>query len=759
MSITIPPQELWWLTRFFSGKNQLSWQSIESGQTATADLDRVIPWIKFINSPVIDRPLVLPLYGPNGPIAWYGMAIDDQMFCQLIDEISGFIGPSYSDFSGESWALSDTSEPELALKERFGNRVIRFSSAEPNNYQKIDQSLSLYRDLLSRRPIIPDRTQRPFGKIRRDFDLALLAGNAKHAQEFLDELIDSGRVDAEQRKYLEVRFLAGLGRKEELARSQPLISSIADLNLPRQTLVDVVDSLYETYIRPIETSLNVDEIVARFKQNISRSFGSLFKDRKGIRHATVLRAFLLFELVKDEPNVKRCDSILIAYPESAEGRNLIDRWVGLLQEKANDKPTVIDIPLLERARQAIADEDYVTASQLCFELLPQYWAYSALLRCAAELNSIDVNQKVFDALDAIPEDVLARFSPKDHSRFESLRLTIARSSNSSEIDSDWISWAQEVANGVTLTSAIAVLEENVTKWSIDDYSNDNDRCNKLAQLIGNASGGQEEIYRQAFPYLVEFFTERQSQSTRAFTPIYVNLIKSLGWSGALSPDELEIASSLVLALFATGPDLPVYQESIEDLCEIISANNSPIHLDWALNASELLVLYPAQDGGKLRLQFFSKVLSIVSSFPHRVTATQRDVLEFLAKDYGCVNLLESLPPPSDNEIDSHKHAIATEFTGLIGIYTLTEGAGQRAKCILKSYFPGIRVETNNDNVATDRLISLAKNSDIFVFAWKSSKHQAYYCVKEARQNKAILLPIGKGAASIIKSVLEYIAVT
>jgi len=180
MSITIPPQELWWLTRFFSGKNQLSWQSIESGQVATADLDRVIPWIKLINSPVIDRPLVLPLYGSNGPIAWYGMAIDDQMFCQLIDEINSFIGPSYSDFSGESWELSDTSEPELVLKERFGNRVIRFSSEKSNNYQKIDQSLSLYRDLLSRRPTIPDRTQRPFGKIRRDFDLALSVNGCKY---------------------------------------------------------------------------------------------------------------------------------------------------------------------------------------------------------------------------------------------------------------------------------------------------------------------------------------------------------------------------------------------------------------------------------------------------------------------------------------------------------------------------------------------------------------------------------------------------
>ena len=98
--------------------------------------------------------------------------------------------------------------------------------------------------------------------------------------------------------------------------------------------------------------------------------------------------------------------------------------------------------------------------------------------------------------------------------------------------------------------------------------------------------------------------------------------------------------------------------------------------------------------------------------------------------------------------------MSTEFTGLIGIYTLTEGAGQRAKLILQKYFPGVRVETNNDGVATDRLVSLAKNADLFVFAWKSSKHQAYYCVKDSRKERDIIMPTGKGTASIVKGVLD-----
>ena len=36
----------------------------------------------------------------------------------------------------------------------------------------------------------------------------------------------------------------------------------------------------------------------------------------------------------------------------------------------------------------------------------------------------------------------------------------------------------------------------------------------------------------------------------------------------------------------------------------------------------------------------------------------------------------------------------------------------------------IKVSLNNDTVCTERLASLAAKSDLFVFAWRSSKHAA-----------------------------------
>ena len=51
----------------------------------------------------------------------------------------------------------------------------------------------------------------------------------------------------------------------------------------------------------------------------------------------------------------------------------------------------------------------------------------------------------------------------------------------------------------------------------------------------------------------------------------------------------------------------------------------------------------------------------------------------------------------------------------------------------------MRVECNSELVCTPRLRKLAQSADVFVFAWKSSKHAAYDCVKAALPDKDVLV--------------------
>jgi hypothetical protein len=250
--------------------------------------------------------------------------------------------------------------------------------------------------------------------------------------------------------------------------------------------------------------------------------------------------------------------------------------------------------------------------------------------------------------------------------------------------------------------------------------------------------------------MVEFFVDRQAIPMRGFMPLYSMLIRIVAWSGTVSANELELASVLMQALIGLGPTKVDYIEALEAFAEVLSANSAPGNIDWALNAAEMLALYASPDH-ESRLRFFTAVVDVARVHAHRLNPAQYGVLSLLAKDYGCVELVESFPAQGGEHAEVHA---SIDFDGLIGIYTLTEPAGQRARQFLQKLLPLSRIELNADFAATDKLKHLAAAADIFVFAWKSSKHQAYYAAKEARGNRQTLLPLGKGSASILDCVFR-----
>jgi hypothetical protein len=749
--IDVPPQEHSWLERFFSGCNALKWEAIVGGNAPAAWLEQVSPWLAHFATQGARPPIVLPAFDADGPCQWYAMAADEASTVALAQELTAVIGPSYSDFRGQLLQPDCDDEIERTLQERFGRFVFRLGPVDAAARGAITQALQFYLGLLRRRPDIPDRTQRPFGKVRAEFDLALLVGNEGDAQRLRDELIASGRIDAEQHKYLEIRMLAGLGRQHQLAHDYSLIKSVLGLSLPSQTITDLVEALYSTYIVAIEDNPNVDAILTIFRDEIARHFGPLFLQRKGICQPNVLKAFLLYELAQDEPNVARCEAIAAAYPPQV-GRDLIERWCKRLVPV---KPPRADA--IELARQALADDDYELAVKLSFQAFPDAWTYSAMLRCALELDDAEITRRVLEAVNTAPEAVRVTWTKRDLTRLQQLQSVQSEAPKASGApqvrpDADWLSWARYVETGHYDRPPLQILDEALTRWSSDTYVSDPEACRQLAEKIGNASGEAERVFRDAFPALVQFFVDQPVDAVRGFIPLYTTLIRIVAWNGSVSANELELASVLMQALVSVGPSRDDYVEALDAYAEILSANNAPANLDWALNAAELLALYASPDN-ELRLRFFMSVVDMVRAHAHRLRSAQYEILSLLAKDYGCADLLEAF----SFQEEAHAGTVAyAEFDGLIGIYTLTEPAGQRARLFLRKLLPLARVEVNSDVVATDKLTHLAANADIFVFAWKSSKHQAYYAAKEARGSGQTLLPLGKGTASILDCVLGEI---
>jgi hypothetical protein len=269
-------------------------------------------------------------------------------------------------------------------------------------------------------------------------------------------------------------------------------------------------------------------------------------------------------------------------------------------------------------------------------------------------------------------------------------------------------------------------------------------------VVANADSQASTVFRDAFPQFVDFFVNRPLGPVRGFIPLYGMLIKMVAWNGGASADELELVAALLMSMLGAVPDKTIYEDTLDDLGEILHANRAATNIDWALNVAELLALYPAADD-EARLRFFAAALDLVRANSHRISLAQRRVLQLLAQDYQCENLLAGLPEPA-TKVDNQVAA----FAGLIAIYSLTEPAAQRARDVLRSLVPQAAIELSADTVATDRLRHLSSKADVFVFAWRSSKHQAYFCVKEYRAGRPLSMPPGKGAASIVQAALAAI---
>jgi hypothetical protein len=749
--ITVAPSELAWLQAFFGEANELKWQALADGSARPDWAAQVLPWLHFLDGESPNGAFVLPVFQDGEVACWYGLAASDRSLTQLAEELLAWIGPSYSDYSGGLHELSEADPVQCAIRNRFGPLAVRLFATSNTDRAAIQALLAQYHSVIRRRPPTSERGQRPFGRIRGDFDRALLAGNELNARRFLDEMVGSGRVSAEQRKCLDIRLLAGLGRFEQLARDHGLLHSIADISLPPQTLLDAVESLYKTYIEPVE-SLDLESIRGAFLRHIARPYGPLFRERKGLRHPQVITAFLLSESLRESPDLVRAESLLRAYPEGATEKPLGQKVLGFIQRIT--QPSSDDS--LGRARQAIADEDYLAAFDFCIEALPDPWAFRSLLRCAEALGTEDHVAKAISVFSDAPKEVSETLRPQDRERL--LRLSVSPTpSTQPRPESGWIEWANHVLAGPSDTvDLLSVLDRAITTWDVTEFSRSARQCDEFAKILVEARGTAEATFRDAFPSLVRFFVDGPIAPSRSLSPIYAALLKIIAWGGVASADELRLTAAILEAFVQTGPTAKAYEETLDDVHEIAVANRAPSIIDWTLEVSELLILNPSP-ATESRLRFFMEGLSVVQNWAHRLSTAQRTVFAMLASDYGCSEVLASLPMPTAiDDADADVNAARLQFSGLVGIYTLSEASGRRARELLKQLMPSARVDLNSDLVATEKLECLARSADIFAFAWKKSSHPAFYCAKGVRGDRELLMPSGGGAASIVRAVLAHV---
>lgn len=753
----LPEREQQWLEHFFAAPNELRWSSLLDGSAAPREADQVRLWLRLLAAQRPGVPLVLPFARGGTITGWYATTQGPSGGYELGDEINAWLGPTW--LSRFERVPEGSSDPMVeALRDRFGGTVYRFTGSGDAALQAISERLSDFAALLERKPLVTRTWLRPVGAIRSDFESALLAGDEAQAEAMIAELKQTGRLNEENLRYLEVRLSAGLGLWPQIARDHWLIKTMADLALPPQVLADLIEALYRTYVDEMEASGDATGVQNAFARHIATPYPKLFASRRGIRTPRVVKAFLLFEQLQARPDPAIIGDLLDLLPPGT------DTSLFETPRPAGPPPRAAGAAISDEADEAFDEGQFDRAFEFYLRLSPSRKTISRLVSCAGIIGTDDARNRLLALVDQAKPDVIAGLAPGIAGKIESLKQ--AQSFEPSRVPDKpaqptanrWMHWAERLQAGDDLATAERDIQLAPTNWDASEFQKSGPLSQRFATIIGGLGGEAGSIARAAVPQIFASFFPADAPPSPAAKPIASLLFLLIAMDEALSRTDLDLLAQLASILIEQGLSSEDYVTLIKDLEDVQKRIGSYTYLPWSLDLSEALAILPcASDKARdARLRLFLQVLGQAAGFAHRLAQHDLVPIEILAKDYGVSP--EAVSALRRDEKGEDTGPVLPNLEGkTIGIYTLAEAAGSRAKAALEKLFPGCKVVVNSDLVATPQLTSLAKSADMFVFAWKSSSHQAFYCVKDSLTKGEPIWAPGKGTASILRAVLDNLA--
>lgn len=729
----------WW-ERFFDGDNRLHWFALRDPSHAWSP--QVLPWIDLAQGDDIDLPVVLPRLDADDQPSWYCAGRSARGALRLREALQSFIGPSYSDFDGRPYALNTNDPVEAALAEGTVAPAYRIRASKPADVPRIQRALELYRGLLERMPKEEQHARRPLGVLRAELDRAVVAGDEAEADRWLARIRDIGRLDAENLLYLKIGVRARLGQWREIAEDGSLLNQLTGLRLPARVLADVHEALYRQHVESSEDASAPDQALKAFRSAGLTRRSTLFSSRRGLSSARVLKAFFLYELAREDIGQPRLVDL------ASELAQLDDTFAHALAGLQPTPTLTPPIDPMSLADAAFDDLEIDRAMGLYLQAAPSRKRLSRLILCAEDVTTVEAAKRVIDAIE--PGDDAKSLPASWADRLRALEEKCA-AEDRKEVPQGWLDWARQVDAGMAQDEAMTALREHMVAWDPTVLYQSTEQITELARIINNASGSAEQLFREATPLLYQALMPEAETAPRQTKPLLQILVTKVAFLVDPSQTELELTRDMASTLLLMGLDAKEYARLVSDLEDLVGTQMSVFTLGWSLDLAELLAIHTCSDPEQ-RLRLVLRVVEQARRLAHRLSTADAMVVEQLCQDYGI-----DCPREICNGKSIQNGETSEELSGKrVGIYTLAETAGQRAATVLQKICPTVRVDLNSDHECTKALISLARSADLFVFAWKSSKHQAFYCVKDHRDTgNPMIQAQGKGTSSILRAVLEH----
>ncbi|MDQ3802284.1 MAG: hypothetical protein M3416_00275 [Acidobacteriota bacterium] len=749
------------LVRFFGEHNELKLDQIEGGQGAAGVL---APWVKRLT---LTPPLasVIPhkfsVAGGEARYNWYALAHTERELRDLNEDLTAFVGPTWSTFRGERARLDPTNPTDLIVQEFTGDLAIKFSG----NTKKIWESLEMMRRVWERRKVRPVEDLRPSGRVLRDFYMALQAGNRESAESALRSLQHQHGYDAINISFLRVQMLAALEQWGELLGSTEL-ADLLQVRRPVAVTQALITAVYRRELKQFEERGDVAAAREHFRREVLPRYGSLFTVRAGMGAPEVIKSFMLLAVNDEQPNPTLRDE-LIALDDLGEQDKTYVQQLAALLPPAPPKPSPDP---LQRAKELLWDGEYDQAFELAVNAPASERRTQILLNCAYELQTLASERAAVDAFNELPaEQRLALTAARSNRVFleritgTDLNLTLGAQPevpiSINTVPRNWLEWLSRLYAEPGWPRAVEVARQGATEWGVKPLLQEPNGINLLVQQLSSYPAPAETTLHNCLPFFLEFFRGDDEFPRRECSDVYSVLLDVLTLSTKGGDDDLTLFNELVMAQLSLGMDASKYAEVLSNAEDLWGRYASPSKVDWILDLIDSLVLYPSPAENR-RGALLNFAANKFTQFARRIEPVQWNFLSLLARDLHQEELL-TLIAEYEASVEESATAPVDALTYLTGktvtIYTLTEAVAQRVRSIIQSVCEGAVVNLSHDKVGSERLRQLARGSDIFIMATASAKHAATEFIEVNRPAQLPLLrPSGKGSASMLRILRSYL---
>ena len=762
--------QLKFLQTFFGVGNTLRWTEFENGEMNQHAAD----FLSTLVSDFIDghSAVTLPRVAGNGLADWYCCARNARQSRMLREQLGSFLGPSYTDFQGQRATLDKSDPIELAIAEQFHPHVFRLRVLKDEHKKIVRKRIFAMRALRDRSTGRGSEQVKPIGRLLRDLEMALFAGNEQSAWRIHEQLRARGRLSSRNLLFLQVIVLAAFGYWEQIL-ALPQYPSLMNVRRPLRVSHALLKAGYEVHFKPFEDENDAAGCIAAFASR-EQSFGTLFRSTGKANDASVLKACILNAATADSSN-GRLEELETQYRDGdfdnsewveSIGR-IANREKAAKQSQSSDTAPSTSTSVVDQTKRSCEQNDFLSAMPLLLQCESSVEVIRQLLMCAFELNELESTSQAIEFVRGAPQtqrdEALAMRTAAQW--YETLCNEVGlgqqeiASDENANLPTNWHQWLAQLNASNDWPEANEILQLGMTSWDVESYRTNATELQALLEtLAASRSQLAEASLRLAMPHLLSAFIP-VSKSIREFKPLYLNFALMLSLDDGIGTDDLTALATLTEAILESDPVASESKNEFAELMEVLETAwnrvESSRHLDWTLTILDLLIAFNVSN----RTPTDGFINAIVASFRKwntRVRLDQWDFLHQLFGELGQSDLLTGIQPEDTAEAATDTFDAKSLAGKSIAIYTLTERIGRQAEQMIHERFEDVKVHLIHVKASTDRLVQLSQSADIFIVNTWDAKHAATGAIKQNRsKEKTTLMPESKSAGSLFRSAMIF----